>query len=72
MEGMEVNRNEEIRQVAYRIWQEEGRPDGRHHEHWLRAEMIWEEINRPQSKRKPSMSRGRRKAGQTQAAKREL
>ena len=26
-----------IRERAYFIWQEEGRPDGRHLEHWERA-----------------------------------
>lgn len=27
-----------IRERAYRIWQEEGEPHGRHEEHWARAE----------------------------------
>jgi hypothetical protein len=27
-----------IRERAYRIWEEAGRPDGRAVEHWLRAE----------------------------------
>ncbi|WP_161142169.1 DUF2934 domain-containing protein, partial [Propylenella binzhouense] len=26
-----------IRERAYRIWEEEGRPEGRHDEHWHRA-----------------------------------
>ena len=34
-------RDEEIRQIAYRIWLDEGKPDGRHAEHWQRAETIW-------------------------------
>lgn len=29
---------ETIRDRAYQIWEEEGKPHGRHHEHWLRAE----------------------------------
>jgi hypothetical protein len=29
---------EAIRQRAHEIWQAEGRPDGRAHEHWCRAE----------------------------------
>jgi hypothetical protein len=28
---------ERVRQRAYRIWEEEGRPEGREHEHWQRA-----------------------------------
>ena len=27
-----------IRERAYAIWEREGRPEGREHEHWLRAE----------------------------------
>jgi hypothetical protein len=29
--------NEEIRQLAHRIWEEEGKPEGRALEHWVRA-----------------------------------
>lgn len=29
---------EQIAQRAYEIWNKEGRPDGKAHEHWLRAE----------------------------------
>jgi len=31
-------REEKIRERAFRIWEEEGRPHGRHAEHWRRAE----------------------------------
>jgi hypothetical protein len=27
-----------VRERAYAIWEEEGRPEGRHLDHWLRAE----------------------------------
>ena len=27
-----------IREQAYRIWEQEGRPEGRQQEHWIRAE----------------------------------
>ena len=33
--------DEEIRQIAYQLWLDEGRPDGRQVEHWLTAESIW-------------------------------
>lgn len=29
---------ERIRARAYQIWEEHGRPEGRHHDHWLQAE----------------------------------
>lgn len=35
---MTDDREEQIRQKAYRIWQEEGEPEGREHEHWERAQ----------------------------------
>jgi hypothetical protein len=32
-----MNRDERIRARAHRLWEEEGRPSGRHNEHWQRA-----------------------------------
>jgi hypothetical protein len=32
------DRDQKIREQAYRIWEEEGRPEGKHDEHWRRAE----------------------------------
>jgi hypothetical protein len=32
-----MDREEQIRQRAHRMWEEEGRPEGRHAEHWARA-----------------------------------
>jgi hypothetical protein len=39
MEGdaMPSDREEKIRRLAYELWEIEGRPEGRHHEHWERA-----------------------------------
>lgn len=42
----EADREEEIGLIAYRIWEEEGRPHGRDWEHWRKAEAIWEEQHR--------------------------
>lgn len=33
---------EEIRRIAYEIWQAEGEPSGRDREHWERARRIYE------------------------------
>ena len=38
-----MGREDEIRLIAYSIWEEESCPDGRDCEHWLMAETIWEE-----------------------------
>jgi Protein of unknown function (DUF2934) len=34
---MASEKQDRIAQLAYAIWQAEGRPDGRHEEHWHRA-----------------------------------
>lgn len=39
---MSEHKEQVIRERAYAIWEEEGRPDGKHLEHWRRAE---DEIN---------------------------
>jgi hypothetical protein len=44
-----MQHNEEIRLIAYHIWEEQGRPDGRDLEHWLKAEAIWQEKSGPQA-----------------------
>lgn len=35
---MASDKHEQIRTRAYQIWEEEGRPHGRDHHHWTRAE----------------------------------
>ena len=37
---MEPEIEERIRARAYAIWEQEGRPDGRHLEHWLEAKRL--------------------------------
>ena len=56
-------REDEIRVIAYGIWQEEGCCDGRDVDHWLRAEVIWEQ---QAPKEEPSQGT---KAVRTQASK---
>ncbi|WP_274424051.1 DUF2934 domain-containing protein [Chelativorans sp. YIM 93263] len=34
---MSSDREEKIRRRAYELWEAEGHPEGRHHEHWERA-----------------------------------
>jgi hypothetical protein len=38
-----MEREDEIRLIAYNIWEQEGSSDGRDGEHWFRAEAIWEQ-----------------------------
>jgi hypothetical protein len=37
-----MEREEEIRLIAYSLWVRDGYPHGRAVEHWLKAEAIWE------------------------------
>ena len=40
-----MGREDEIRLIAYEIWEGEGCPIGRDCEHWFRAEVVWEQKN---------------------------
>ncbi|MBB4574932.1 MULTISPECIES: DUF2934 domain-containing protein [Rhizobium] len=33
-----ATREDEIRKRAYSLWEKEGRPEGKHRDHWIRAE----------------------------------
>ena len=69
MQGTEIDRDEEIRQLAYGIWQEAGCPNGSDLQHWLQAKELWLEIHSPKSRPKPSKAR---KPRQTRTLKSEL
>jgi hypothetical protein len=40
---------EQIRALAYTIWEQEGHPEGKHEEHYLRAKQILEEKEKTSS-----------------------
>ncbi len=44
-----MEREDEIRLIAYSIWEQEGCPHGRDSEHWFRAISIWEEKQTPKA-----------------------
>jgi len=46
-----MGREDEIRIIAYSIWEEEGCFAGHDCEHWLRAEVIWEEKQKNEAAR---------------------
>ncbi|HZD40344.1 MAG TPA: DUF2934 domain-containing protein [Terriglobales bacterium] len=63
-----MGRDEEIRLIAYKLWESENRPEGREAEHWARAEALWQEQNaKPSTKAKPNSKRAT--ARKTTAAK---
>ncbi len=58
-----MGRYEEIQQIAYQIWEEEGWVNGRELEHWTMAENIWESRQPQQDvkpKKKPAVKKARK------------
>jgi Protein of unknown function (DUF2934) len=57
------DREAEIRQIAYYLWLDEGCPNGRHLDHWFKAESIWRERRafRQPAESRPSKARRQRK-----------
>lgn len=49
-----MERQEEIRLMAYQIWEDEGRPEGRDLEHWLKAQATWQGRQRQDLSATPS------------------
>lgn len=43
---MSTDREQRIRERAYRIWEQQGRPEGGHDHHWLQAEREIDEEER--------------------------
>ena len=56
-----MEREDEIRIIAYNLWEEENCCDGHDCEHWLKAELIWEE----KQKNKAASTASKTKSKQT-------
>ena len=69
MQGTEIDRDEEIRQLAYRLWQDAGCPNGADLQHWLKAQELWRENHPSKNRTKPSKAR---KPGKSRKIQREL
>jgi len=65
-----MNHEDEIRLIAYRIWEDEGCPDGLHQEHWGRAETIWREQHSPATTSTSSSPKASSKKKRAQARSR--
>ena len=72
MKNEQITRDEEIRQIAYRLWQEAGCPNGYDVQHWLEAETIVLRKNRTQAKSKEPKPRKRSNTRRSVAAGQEL
>jgi len=47
-----AGRDQRIADLAYRIWEEDGRPEGRAEQHWLRASVL---VDESAPKKKPAV-----------------
>ena len=72
MPGTDTNRDEEIRQLAYQIWQEAGCPEGNDVQNWLTAEAIWLEQHHASSRVNAAKTAKPRKPRKSRATDREL
>jgi hypothetical protein len=52
MDDRETERDRRIRDIAYLIWEEEGRPEGQEERHWQMAESALEQEEAEQLQRK--------------------
>ncbi len=55
-----ANRDQLIADLAYRLWEDEGRPQGKAEDHWLRAAVLVDE-KKPAAK-KPATRKTKAKA----------
>lgn len=70
-----MEREDEIRQMAYLLWEQEGRPEGHDFETWARAEAAWNAAHAPEStsnpglaQRQPAAATRRPRTGRTRSA----
>jgi hypothetical protein len=62
MQAKEANREQEIRQLAYKLWQDAGCPHGQDVTYWLTAESLWLNEQRRQVSQPAKAPRGRKKS----------
>jgi hypothetical protein len=55
------SREDEIRQIAYQLWLDEGCPHGRHLDHWFKAESIWRQQQPAKQPKKARTTKAPRK-----------
>lgn len=57
-----AGRDQQIADLAYKFWEQEGYPEGRAEEHWLRAAAIVDETASAPKLKLVASGKGRRKA----------
>ena len=62
-------REQEIQEIAYRLWEEAGCPHGQDMEYWCRAEAVWCEQNARNAASTENAPRPRRRSGTRRTTK---
>jgi len=69
MQSTQIDGDEEVRHLAYKLWQEAGCPIGSDLQHWLQAQEIWRQTHaakkpraKPSAAKKPTKTRTVKKA----------
>lgn len=62
------SREDEIRQIAYQLWLDEGCAHGRHLDHWFKAESIWREQQAAKQPKHPGQAKAKPKRKSAAAA----
>jgi hypothetical protein len=52
-----AGRDQLVADLAFRLWEEEGRPEGRAEDHWLRAAVLVDQEGANASPRKPAVKK---------------
>ena len=65
---MQEDRSKKVEERAHGIWESEGRPDGKHDEHWKRAE---QELSEGEKQSETSKARSSAASGGTEKKRRQ-
>lgn len=61
--------HDQIQELAYRLWQEDGAPEGRDMDYWLRAEAALHATLKPEKKAPPKVKTAAKAKAEKPAAK---
>lgn len=61
--------HDKIQELAYRLWQEDGAPEGRDMDYWLRAEAALHTTGKPKAEKKAAAPKAKADAKPQTAAK---
>lgn len=69
-----MSKDEEIQLIAYQLWERDGCCHGRDIEHWVEAEYIWEQQQKPvaektKSAKSPRVARSSKTVGSSKTAR---